>query len=162
MTNHLSDEQFTRYLSGDEDSAARLHLEQCATCRADAQRLLAIVGESRAKVERGYDRHPSFWALQRNQVRDALAVQRPRPPAWAIASVLAVLVFLSMFMFQGQKSRFNLDKEAAAQPPAAVSDDALLSAVDATLAQDVPSALVPVQRLAYEREQAERDRAGRN
>jgi len=155
MTVHLSDEQFTRCLGGEEDASARIHLQECETCRADAQRLLAIVGASRAHAERASDRHPNFWALQRNEVRYAVAIRQPQRPTWAIASVMAGLVLLSTFLFQTQPPRAE---KQVAQQPVAMSDDALLSAIDSTLAQDVPSALVPVQKLAYEREQAERSK----
>jgi len=156
MTVHLSDEQFTRCLGGEEDSSARFHLQECEACRADAERLLAIVGESLAHAERASDRHPNFWAFQRNEVRYAVAIRRPRRPTWAVASVMAGLVFLSTFLFQTPQPRPA--EELYSRPAAAMSDDALLSAVDSTLAQDVPTALVPVQRLAYEREQAERSK----
>ena len=161
MSAHLSDEQFSRYLGGEEDSRTLAHLEECEPCRAGATRLVAIVGASRAHAERSGDRHPNFWALQRNEVRYAIAIRRPRRPTWAVASALAMLVFLSTFLFQTQEPRPAIAEETA-QPPATVvtiSDDALLAAVDSTLAQDVPSALVPVQRLAYEREVAERNRS---
>ena len=155
MNAHLSDEQFTRYLGGSEDSAARAHLQECEVCGAEAQRLLAVVGGARAQAERATNRHPNFWALQRNEVRYALAIRRPSRPTWAIAAVMAGLVVVSSLLFQTQPPR--PEKDGAAQvPPVTMSDDALLSAIDSTLAQDVPSALVPVQRLAYERERAER------
>jgi anti-sigma factor RsiW len=161
MSAHLSDEQFTRYLSGEEDLRTHSHVEECEQCRAEAARLVGIVGASRAYAERSGDRHANFWTLQRNEVRYALAIRRPPRPTWAIASAMAALVFLSTFLFRTQEPRPQADQR---QQTAAsvISDDALLSAVNSTLDQDVPSALVPVQRLAYEREAAERNRSGQN
>ena len=154
MSAHLSDEQFTRYLTGQEDARAQAHLQECEPCRGEAKRLLDIVGASRAQAESASDRHANFWALQRNEVRYALAIRRPQRPTWAIAGVMAALVFLSTFLFQTQEPRTAITvthNHATAE----ISDDALLSDVNATLEQDVAPALAPLQTLAFEREQAE-------
>jgi hypothetical protein len=160
MSAHISDEQFTRYLSGAEDAHAQSHLQECEECRAQAKRLLDLVGALRAHAERSGARHSNFWALQRNEVRYALAIRRPQRPTWVIASAMAALVFLSTFMFRNQEPRQQ--PNTGPQVSATNADDGLLSEVNSTLEQEVPSALVPVQRLAYEREQAERVMTGRN
>lgn len=162
MSAHLSDEQFTRYLSGEEDARAQAHLEDCGECRGQAKRLLDIVGASRANAERAGDRHANFWALQRNEVRYALSIRRPQRPTWAIAGVTAALLFVSTFLFQTQEPRGGGQPAANDHPITQISDDALLSDVNTTLEQDVPSALAPLQSLAYEREQAEQNKFGRN
>ena len=36
MSAHLSDEQFARYLSGEEDARTQDHLVECGECRAQA------------------------------------------------------------------------------------------------------------------------------
>lgn len=161
MNAHLSDEQFTRYLSGEEDARAQAHLQECEQCRGQAKRLLDIVGASRAHAESATDRHANFWALQRNQVRDALSVRRPQRPTWALAAVMAALVFLSTFLFQTQRPRPDI-LAAHQQAAPEISDDALLSAVNATLEQEVPSALAPLQTLTLERVQAEQNKLVRN
>ena len=161
MSPHLSDEQFTQYLSGEENARAQAHLQDCEECRAQAKRLLDIVGTSRANAERAGDRHANFWALQRNEVRYVLAIRRPQRPTWAIAGVMAALVFLSTFLFQTQEPRPIVDT-AAHKQAVDISDETLLSEVDATIERDVPSALAPLQSLTYEREQAEQKRFGRN
>lgn len=161
MSAHLSDEQFTQYLSGDENARAQAHLQECEECRAQAKRLLDIVGASRSQAERTGDRHANFWALQRNEVRYALAIRRPQRPIWAIAGVMAALVFLSTFLFQTQEPRPIVDT-AAHKQAVDISDDKLLSEVNTTLERDVPSALSPLQSLTFEREQAEQNRFGRN
>jgi hypothetical protein len=160
MSAHLSDEQFTRYLSGDEDSHA--HLAECDGCSTQAAHLLKIVGASRAHAERSGDRHASFWARQRSEVRDALAGRRPHRPTWAIALTMAVLVFVSAFMFQNQSLPTQSESAVQVLHPGSISDEALLSAVNSTLEQDIPSALAPVQQLAFEREQAEQNGSRKN
>ncbi len=162
MSAHLSDEQFTQYLGGDENVRAQVHLQECEECRAQAKRLLDIVGASRAQVEHASDRHANFWALQRNEVRYALAIRRPQRPTWAIAGVMAALVFLSTFLFQTQEPRPIVDTAIHKQAVAEISDEKLLSEVNATIEQDVPSALAPLQTLTFEREQAEQKTFGRN
>jgi hypothetical protein len=162
MSAHLSDEQFTRYLSGEEDGRAQFHLAECEGCRAQAARLLEIVGTARAHGERSGERHANLWARQRNEVLDALAGRRPHRPTWALASAMAVLVFLSTFLFQNQSPRTQSKSDMQVSHPGSISDDALLSAVNSTLEQDVPSALAPVQQLAFEREQAEQNGSQKN
>jgi len=162
MSVHLSDEQFTRYLSGEEDAGVRSHFDQCAQCQAEVTRVVGIVSASRAHAERSGDRHANFWARQRNEVRDALAIRRPRRPTWAIAFTMAALVILSAFLFHTPEPRPQLDQAQVQSPAINISDEALLSAVNSTLEQGVPLALVPVQRLAYERQAAERNRTGQN
>lgn len=162
MNAHLSDEQFTRYLSGDEDARAQTHLAECDGCRAQAARLLELVGASRAHAERSGDRHANFWARQRSEVRDALAGRRPHRPTWAIALAIAVLVFVSAFLFQNQSLPTQSESAVQVLHPGSISDEALLSAVNSTLEQDIPSALAPVQQLAYEREQAEQNGSRKN
>lgn len=159
MSAHLSDEQFTRYLSGEEDARAQAHLQECAECRIQAERLLAIVGASRAHAEHASERHANFWVLQRNEVRYALRIRQPQRPAWAIASAMALLVFISAFMFRSQEPRTTVGDRGT---PVVNLDDELLSKVNSTLEQDVPSALLPLQQLTYEREQAEKEKTGQN
>ena len=161
MNRHLSDEQFTRFLAAGEDTSAQAHLAECAPCREQAARLLQIVGVARAGAERGTDRHANEWARQRNAVRDALQ-RRPPRPRWALAAALALLVLVSTFLFRAQAPRTEPLGQAQMPHNISISDDALLSAVDSTLEQSVPSALVPLQELAYEREQAERNKKGQN
>lgn len=162
MTEHLSDEQFTRYLNSSEDARAQSHLVKCQQCRAEATRLLGIVGSSRAHAERAGERNANFWARQRNEVRDLVARQRPVRPTWTLALAMALLVLASIFMFQSQTPRPTqgpTETRGAKLPP---DDEALLSAINSTLEQDVPSALAPLQQLAYQREQAEENRNGQN
>jgi len=160
MNAHLSNEDFMRYLAGEETGAIRTHLDECADCRGDAARLLALVGEGRARIQNASDRDLNFWARQRNAVRDTVSAPRASRPTWALAAALGVLVLLATFLSRTQQVRHEMKAERRVQQPAlapAISDDALLSAVNAALEQDVPSALAPLQQLAYEREQAEKN-----
>ena len=159
MSTHLSDEQIAKYLSGEESASSEAHMAACEACRAEAQRLLCLVGTMKAHVERASERHTDSLARQRFQIRGSLAAQRPQRRTWALAAALALLVFTSTFMFQSRAPRIETITNL---PPTAISDEALLSAVDSALEQDVPSALAPLQKLAFEREQAERDKTGNN
>ena len=155
MNAHLTDEQLIRYLTGEEDALTPGHLAECKECGAQSRRLLDMIGAARAHAERSSARQASFWARQRNEVRYTLAMRRPQHPIWAIAATITALVFISSLLFQTQRPRPEPPPSSQVQT---ISDDALLSEVNSTLSQDVPSALVPVQRLANEREQAELNR----
>ena len=154
MSEHLTSEQLTEYLGGQENARIQAHLADCARCRDDARRLLHVVGSLRAHAERSAERDAAFWTRQRFQVRSVLIQRRRRSPSWALAAAMAVLLLAAAWMFRTQPSQPPATGQSA-QLQNPISDDALLSAVNSTLAQDVPSPLAPVAMLAYEREQAE-------
>jgi anti-sigma factor RsiW len=159
MNPHLSNEDLARYLAGEETLRAQAHLNECAECRRGASALVSMVGGARAAVAMtGSRADANFWARQRNAVRDRIALRRRRHPSWALAAALAALLIASTFMFRTQEPRPDAGVVSNTAPtPKVISDDALLSSVNEAIEQDVPTALAPLQQLAYEREQAQKN-----
>ena len=159
MNPHLSNEDFVRYLGGDETTRVQAHLDECPECRSEASRLLEVIGSARSRVEAiGGRADATFWVRQRNAVRERTAIRQRKQPSWALAAALAALLVVTAFMFRTPEPRSkNLPGISNTQHTvAAVSDDALLSSVNNAIQQDVPQAMAPLQQLAYEREQAEK------
>lgn len=148
---HLNDEQITRYLGGAEDAATREHLQACSACRDEAARLLAFVGAARAEVEMRSTQPPAFWTRQRAAVASRIGQRRLLRPVWAVAAAFVVLLAVSVLLLRVEHPK----PQAPRTITATVSDDALFSAIDATLQQQVPAALEPAQILADQRVQAE-------
>jgi predicted anti-sigma-YlaC factor YlaD len=141
MKNHLSDVEFSDLLL-EETAPRREHLEACAMCRVEHERLASELTALRNWTLASADLPEHFWAqqrrviLSRTQQRSALESLR-----WALAAGLA-LVAVATLLFSGTPS---IPQQARVDP-----DHLLLLEVEQSLQRPVPRALAPADLLAQE------------
>lgn len=164
MSAHLTNEDLLQYFAGEETQRIRLHLQECAECKGEAERTLAIIGGARSRAELLTTKDAYFWTRQRNNIRTRMADRKAGRPSWSMVAALALLLIASAFMFRTQQPRQVVAgvSTTSQASPAVINDNALLSSVDEAIERDVPSAMAPLQKLAFEREQAERQSNRRN
>jgi hypothetical protein len=132
---HLSDEQFTELLMGGSPARVQAHLQECAKCRAEAERVGGAIGDfseqSRMWAERRAAERPLRTAERapRAAERESVLAWLVRPQAWAGAALaIALAVGIGMTM-EREHSRTAQADAAKAQAGVAAAR------VEATTAQ---------------------------
>jgi hypothetical protein len=144
MSDHLSEEQITGWMLDMQDEAARQHLETCAGCRAEVDRLEDAVSRFRASVHASAQRKEPFWCTQRIVIRERLAVSRPVGfRRWIPVTVVAAIVFGALVLTRAPR--------APQQPAKDNGDEALLLQVQSDVRREFPMALAPAALIAEER-----------
>jgi hypothetical protein len=153
--NHLTDEQLTQWLEGEDSPQTQSHLAGCAQCRTEAQELRDGISRYAIAMRRQADRAQSLCLAGQFAPQKALARHRLR---WAAATALALLLATPtawIWMKMPHRPLVELQPIATArsspQSAAAMSDDELLEAVNNDLNREVPQALAPVSAITTER-----------
>lgn len=149
-TNHLTDEQFSDLLAGDNaPEAAMLHLEQCEHCATELAELRSAMGSfkemsmSWAEVEAPRKVHvPSRWEIRRRAL-----------PAWSFAAAMVVAVAAVGINHQlSMRQTDEVADNSTVSVPASRSvaeDDRLLMSIDHELSYQVrPSVSVTDLRVS--------------
>lgn len=163
---HLTDEQFAELLIGATPAAVQEHLEACAECAAEAERVAGAIGsfarESRLWAERRAAAGPVLAAAQRPSFAGASMIARPQVwAAAALAVAIGIGVTISAHHEQSQQAvvvqpamqtqtvaQVSVPGEAMTKPETAAprtgrvtpsklkADNQLLSAIDGELRAD--------------------------
>lgn len=149
MRGHLSDAELTDGLGGELAETARAHLDACATCRAEWDRLRGLVADLAKTLRRCADRPPFAWERQRQQIIGQLEPRRPTvwSGRWAWGTAVVALAVVGSVWLQTRTSH----------PPGTETDHALLVAVGRSVQAEFPAALRPVALLAAELERVTPD-----
>jgi hypothetical protein len=118
---HLTDEQFTELLLGGRSAWVQAHLQECAACREEAERVAGAIGDFSAQSQ--------LWAERRAAVRAVRTAEREsafawlvRPQAWAGAALtIALAAGIGMALHQ---EHTRTVQQATATAPAAVKAQA--------------------------------------
>jgi hypothetical protein len=132
MSEHLSSEQITDWMTGNRPTDAVQHIRDCATCELHVERLQETLGMFRGAVRETAD---SFEERQK-----VFQVPRRRMRVmWAtVAAALVTLVAIPVYEVQDARQR------AAAT---AKQDAELLDQVNAELSQSVGTPMKPLEKL---------------
>jgi len=162
LKRHLTDEQFTDLLLGGSPSQVQTHLQECAQCREEADRVSGAIGD--------FSEQSRMWAERRAAARPMREVERQpagswllRPQAWAGAALtIALAAGIGMMLHKdhaltvqqaaatAQANATKVQAEAAKAQPVATrmqaeakvtratlkADNALLTAIDGELRAD--------------------------
>jgi predicted anti-sigma-YlaC factor YlaD len=158
---HLTDEQFTDLLMGGRSAWVQAHLQECAACREEAERVAGAIGDFSAQsilwAERRAAARP-MWTAERESVVAWLL----RPQAWVGAALtIALAVGTGMTLHQehtraaqqamasapaavkvraeaakAQAGATKMQAEATVSPTTLKADNALLTAIDGELRAD--------------------------
>ena len=93
MGEHLSGEQLTVLLLGEQDEDAAGHASACAQCLAETQRMQAALGGFGEWARATGEHTEGFWARQRSAILERTQQQAARTwrLAWAAAMVVLML-----------------------------------------------------------------------
>jgi hypothetical protein len=142
---HLNDDQLTEYLLGEAQAATAQHLQSCAECSSEAERVKRSLHSFKAWThEQAVVQEPKL-----NVFSLASRVENRSFTLWfSWSAVLALIVIAFALMITPAKSPAPEVVQSSSQPDA---DDALLMEVQQDLDRNVPQALAPAALLAAER-----------
>lgn len=151
MRQHLTDSELADGMARGLDAAGRLHLVECAACRAEFHQLRAAVAALASDVHKHAARPPGAWDRQRARIMSRVG-QSPRgsdgPRGWAWArrpaAALIAAALVGVIWWSGRSSTPG-------------QDPTLLVAVQHAISADAPSALRPLALLVNELERASAD-----
>ncbi|MBZ5538064.1 MAG: hypothetical protein LAO31_19085 [Acidobacteriia bacterium] len=144
MSNHLSRDQVTEWVSGTNEEGVKLHLEACDVCRFEVERVRATLAGFHDSVHALAQRDDSFWRRQQFAIRERLSVKSWFPSAsWVWATAMLVVLVASLLMMRTSRIPRYGTTEAA--------DEILLQEVQGDIAREYPEALAPAVLIAEER-----------
>jgi hypothetical protein len=139
MSNHLTEDQIARCFAGQSTVAERQHIQQCAACGAELDRLANSISLFRNAVRDRIDARVAVHA-------PAIIVddQRPVPATplwkWAMVAVVAVLV-VALPLFITKPQQFVDNASAPADP------DILMREINLHLSRTMPAPMEPILTL---------------
>ena len=142
QTAHLTDEQLTDLLMGENPPAVREHLDACAACAQEAERFSGAIG--------AFQQETRLWAERRAASLPRLTADREaafawwhRPQAWMAAALAIALAAGVGFSIHNSHERGVQQQVIAkvAVPPVVTAetlkaDNELLAAIDGELRAD--------------------------
>lgn len=149
---HLNEEQFVAWASGERDEQTAQHLRDCAACLAEVRELNGALEGFKAGIQRQAEARVPFSGAQVRARAESVA--RPKLSGWRMLPVPA-LAAAAVFAFMVYEpalppARVDVPQQVAASDQA---DDQLLMAIHADLNYAAPAALRPVAKLNKERNQ---------
>ncbi len=141
MERHLTDAELVDTLEV-SSGVRRAHLDTCARCRAEYERLQATLTGLAIEAQDWADRPDAAWDRQARQIFARARARHVHVPRWRWALVPALgLAALVGVWWHGQGT-----------PPSGSveSDDALLNAVQQSIHAIVPAPMQPIALLARE------------
>ena len=134
MSEHLSDEQISKWIAGERDAAAGQHVGECAECRAEVARMESTLAVFRDSVHRWSDSQTApAWKIRRTP-----SFAR-RPLSWAL-SAAAVLALALVPIYRNEK-------EQQRKAEAARVDAMLLQQIEQETSRTVPSSMDPLVKM---------------
>ena len=140
MRTHLSDKEYADLLMGGASPEAEAHLEVCAVCFREIAHARGVLGGAGLAAQ--------CWSEHRRSRPEAALARGSRLlRAAAAALLLAAMIPGAFYASTGLERRQQAGargREQAARSAEIARDNALLSAVDRELAEDVAPAMEPL------------------
>jgi hypothetical protein len=139
MTKHLTEDQIARCFAGHSTNAERQHIQQCAECGGELDRLAGSISLFRTAIR---DRIDARVAVQAETT-----VFEDQPPVpgtpiwkWAMVTVVAVLV-VALPLFITRPQQF-VDNASTTTDP-----DTLMREINVHLSRTMPAPMEPILTL---------------
>jgi hypothetical protein len=146
MSEHLTERQILEGAAGTGTAARPSHLEQCARCATEVERLSGAVRGFAAAVHL-----VPVPPAPRLEWAEAVRFHPVRPPAWRLALAALALVLVAIpLMFRFNFSPRNGNEIAAIhqqQLERSRADAALLEQVESAVSRPVPQPIEPLVQL---------------
>jgi hypothetical protein len=156
MNQHLTEQQILECVAGTATAGSRLHVEQCAGCGAEVERLeSAVRGFAGAALQAAGRPAPHLdWAAA-GRSQAGLTWVPAWVPAWRPAvATLALLLLATPLMFHFRSYPKDVDNKIYTtshsqqqQLERERADTALLEQVDAAVSRPVPQPIEPLVQL---------------
>lgn len=161
---HLSDPEITAAAAGERDLRAAPHLQICSDCQQQVEMYRERMASLRQDVCYSAGRSAIDWGKQSRAIQQGILAAKiretqGRSAGFALAMAVLTIVLVAV-LFLGFHS--TPPTTATNQPPAEISDSALLGDVEAQLDQDLPDALQPANLLVGEMEGSYKNVSSRN
>lgn len=138
MSQHLSGEQLSAWMTGDRPAEVAEHCAGCPACRDEVARFTGSLASFRDGLRLMAVPRPAFEFPERPRW---MILKWRLSPRWALAgALLAVLAVIPLYR-RGDPA------------PVEISDSALFDQVNVQLARRVPGAMEPLSALAWPEEQ---------
>jgi hypothetical protein len=150
MNGHLNDEQWAAAVVNQNDTAAAIHLAECAACRDEVNFFARASAAARADARKLAEQPESFWHRQRHSVSTRIRAREFTHPRrrWIWATATLTLILLASALLTR-----NTRQPAATAAPTD-PDDVLLLSVQRSVQSDLPQALRPAALLTQEMSRA--------
>jgi hypothetical protein len=145
MSNHLSEEQLEKWISGAREETTDQHLKGCAQCRQEATELKQALAHFRDSIHTSAATCRLRWQPPAAKESRAAAIFGQR---WAYAAMMAVVLVGSALLLKVDSRR------PIAPRSDTVTDEALVLAIQKDIGREAPAALAPAELIAAEAEQA--------
>jgi hypothetical protein len=156
MNVHLSNDEFTDHLLGTGQGTTAEHVQACAECGAEAERVARSLNAFKVWVhQRAAAEEPKLNVFSFAERRD----KRSFVMWFSASAVLALTLIAFALMMSPTQAPKPAVAQSGSQPDA---DDALLMEVQQDLDRSVPRALEPAAMLAAERNRVIRETRTRN
>jgi hypothetical protein len=135
---HLTDEQFTDLLMGGRSAWVQAHLQECAACREEAERVAGAIGDFSAQSQLWAERRAAVRAVRTAELEPAFA-WLVRPQAWAGAALtIALAAGIGMALHQehartAQQTAATAPATVRVQAEAATAQEAAMQKAEATV-----------------------------
>jgi len=158
-SEHLNENEWLELILGGDAAAPRRHLDACAHCSAEFEKLRASLQEFRSEAHQAAERPEGFWARQ-HAATVSRALRKNTAPRLAWAASLAAVVLAALILANPAPRAPSVQGAlpapsaiAASAPPSIEGDAALLMDVQQSVQRDVPEALEPAALLVDEMNQ---------
>ncbi|HEY1678822.1 MAG TPA: hypothetical protein VGG04_13995 [Candidatus Sulfotelmatobacter sp.] len=152
MSAHITHEEMTELLMGNRTSTLDSHLQACAECREELDRVKSSIGSFRTASHAWSE----SVAGETAETQPVISLPRARSYAswWRLAAVAAVLLIVFAAAYRMERKP-AIDSTAKVTTPGAVivqssqdqiaQDNELLAQVNSEIAESVPSPMQPLQ-----------------
>lgn len=135
--DHLNVEQMEALLWEPEARKRSQHLRGCGACAEEFEALQAVVHDLRGAVV-------AASAVHRQRAVMPAPAQRTPRALWSLVAAAVLLCVAGPFALHQRTAHVPVSQGTAAQAQAAVSDEQLMSDVQADLSSSVPQAMLPL------------------
>ena len=144
MSNHLSQDQFSKCIVGQPTSAELKHIGECPQCSAELERFGNTLSRFRSAIRERIDDRLALHAADVTSFSIRPAAPGVSKWRWALGAVAVAVFFLGMLPFFTSE---NSPQQVSKQVSTKVDPDAIMDRMNLHLSRIVPAPMEPVMSL---------------